>query len=196
MHIPALLLSLLLTAYLKQAPPASDGLFFLGLIMATALISIGSISYGQAWLLKRTIDANLAKPWFRATFGVISVILIVRYMLSIDYLILKMVRNLGPRFTLDQWLTTQLISIAITCLIVSSIQALILRTFGYRMLHWVPIMLFSWITASLTVMWVNSSLDAGLALSIEMVMGCASLINGLGLLLIQPIHNRRKKAIT
>ncbi len=185
-HIPALLLYALVTPYFYQDYPDGGELFIFGLMIGLTLIAIGSMSYGQAWILRRTIDPNLFKPWFRATLGAYCVMSIAKYMLSIDYLLFSMFRNPGTHNSLVQWLRPQLISITITCLVLSSIQAFLLRKAGYRMLHWVPIMLVSWLTASLTIASFNILLSEALSGTTAIVMGCASVLNGLGLFLIQP----------
>jgi hypothetical protein len=190
-HIPALVLYALVIPYFYQDHPDGGELILYGMLIALTLISIGSISYGQAWILKRTIDPNLFKQWFRATLGAYCAVSVVKYMLKLDYLLFRMFRIAGTRNVIAQWLPPQLISIAITCLVISSIQAWILRKAGYRMLHWVPIMLASWLAASLTIASLSSLLYAGLAGTTAIVMGCASLINGLGLFLIQPTQRTK-----
>lgn len=185
-HIPALFLEFLLIDYLDQIHDEGSELFLFGLISATTLIGIASMSYGQAWILKRTIDPNLFKQWFGATLSAACVISIAMYILRIDYLLLMMFHNLSTRSPIDPWLSWRLTSIAITCLVISSVQAFILRKAGYRIQHWVPIMLVSWITTSLSIAWFSSSIYESLARSTVLVMGGASLLNGLGLFLIQP----------
>lgn len=185
-HIPALLLEFILIDYLDQIHDEGSESFLLGLITSFTLIGIASMSYGQAWILKRTIDPNLFKQWFGATLGAACVIHIASYMLNIDYLLFMMFRNLSTRSPIDPWLSWKLTSIAITCLIISGIQAWILRKAGYRMLHWVPVMLISWIATSLTIAWFSSSSYESHAGSTVLVMGGASLLNGVGLFLIQP----------
>ncbi|KPL87025.1 hypothetical protein [Herpetosiphon geysericola] len=192
-HIPALALYALVIPYFYQDHPDGGELFLLGLMIALTLIAIGSMSYGQAWILKRTIDPNLFKHWFRATLGAYCLVIIVKYMLSIDYLLFSMFRKSNTSNPFVHWIEPQLISVAITCLAISSVQAVVLRKFGYRTLHWIPTMLVSWLVASLTIASFNTLYAGALSGTTALVMGCASVLNGLGLFLIQPIHNHGQK---
>ncbi|ABX03273.1 MAG TPA: hypothetical protein DEF47_22025 [Herpetosiphon sp.] len=184
-HIPALVLYALVLPYFYQDHPDGGELFVFGLLIVIMLSAIGSMSYGQAWILKRTIDPNSFKHWFRATIAAYCAVSIAKYMLSIDHLLFSMFRTSNTSNPFVHWIEPQLISVAITCLVISSVQAWILRKAGYRMLHWIPTMLLSWVVVSLTIASFNSLYAEAFSGSTVLVMGCASLLNGLGLFLIQ-----------
>ncbi|GAA5530315.1 hypothetical protein [Herpetosiphon gulosus] len=185
-HIPALVLYALVIPYFYQDHPDGGELFLFGLIIILTLIGIGSMSYGQAWILKRTIDPNLFKHWFRATLGAYCAVSIAKNMLSIDHLLFSMFRTSNTSNPFVHWIEPQLISVSITCLVISSVQAWILRKAGYRMLHWIPTMLVSWLAASLIIASFNTLYAEALSGTTALVMGGASLLNGLGLFFIQP----------
>lgn len=189
-HIPALLLSVYSMLFFVQDQSDGGELAYFGLFLLMELACISSISIGQAWILKHTINHQLFSLWIFGTmfaaigFGILSFVLRLNVLIDGMYQTPRMIS------TVEQLLPSRLILMAILGGFTGFVQSIILHLYGYRMWHWIPLQVLSYLFTVGLIGWLMIDVRyIYLAGTIPIIMGGAGILNGLGLFLIQPTQH-------
>ncbi|MFD3164201.1 hypothetical protein [Herpetosiphon sp. NSE202] len=193
-HIPALLLSVYSMLFFVQDQPDGGEIVYFGLFLLMEFVCIGSISIGQAWILKRTINPQLFSSWISKTMFTAMGFGILSFMLQLNSIIDRMYQTPRTIATVQQLLPSRLILMTLLGGLIGFVQARILHSYGYRMWHWIAVQGLSYLCTTSIIGWLMTDVRyIYLAGTIPIVMAGAGIINSLGLFLIQPIHNHGQK---